>query len=151
MDGRETKKQTRGSGCGMREGLAAYVIRGEKTELKARYHLSSGKWYSDAPVVFHVSGFYNARYYSPLFFLPRATPLAATLPPATLPPTLSTGCGLHSAAFTSVLPSTYTSETDVLQNPSAPSPPPFPSLNPRHPRAKPLALIIVSEPPRSLQ
>lgn len=48
------------------EGPVAYVIRGEKTELKARYHLSSGKWYSDAPVVFHVGGFYNARYYSPL-------------------------------------------------------------------------------------
>lgn len=54
------------------EVSAAYVIRGEKTELKACYHLSSGKWYSDAPVVFHVGGFYNARYCSPL--------LAATLP-----------------------------------------------------------------------
>lgn len=142
----------------MREGPpAAYVIRGEKTELKARYHLSSGKWYSDAPVVFHVGGFYNARYYSPRpLVLPRSPmlPALAATPPPTIPPTLA-GCGLHPAAFTSLFPSTYASGTDILQTPLPPPllplPPPPSPPTPPPPRVKPLPLIIVSKPPRSLQ
>lgn len=119
--GRETDREERIGRAGARgrwrtrrgwesEVAAAYVIRGEKTELKARYHLSSGKWYSDAPVVFHVGGFYNARYCSPL-----SVPLPPSLVPfSPFPPTLA-GCGLHPAAFTSLFPSTYASGTDILQ------------------------------------
>lgn len=128
---------------------AAYVICGEKTELKARYHLSSGKWYSDAPVVFHVGGFYNARYYSPLSAPPPPSPpCPSRRHRRPFPPTLA-GCGLHPAAFTSLFPSTYASGTDILQ---ATLPPLSLSLScppslacPS--RVKPLPLIIVSEPP----
>jgi len=90
-------KWRRGKG---EKGVAVYVIRREKAELRARYHLSSGKWYSNGRVVFHTGGFYNARYYSTLLSLSRLSSSLShrcTSPP-NISPTLA-GCGLHSAAF----------------------------------------------------
>jgi len=48
------------------ETLVTYVIHDERAKLSARYHLSSGKWYSNArPRLFFTRvDFYNARYYS---------------------------------------------------------------------------------------
>lgn len=63
-----------------------------------------------ALVVFHVGGFYNARYYSPLPLLH----IPFSSPHHRQPPTLA-GCGLHPATFTSLFPSTYANEIDILQ------------------------------------
>lgn len=140
------------------EGLgAAYVIRGEKTELKARYHLSSGKWYSDALVVFHVGGFYNARYYSPLPLPPRAaiqpSPSRAFSPlrSPSVPPTLAEGVAAPSCSFYIAF-SVHVRQQDWHSSTLPPSFPPSllpPSRAPALPRVKPLPLIIVSVPPHA--
>lgn len=93
------------------EGLTTYVIRGEKTELKARYHLSGSKWYSDVPRLFFTWVDFTTRDIT--------LPLPPLHPPFSPPhhrqPSTLGGCGLLPATFTSLFPSTYANEIDILQ------------------------------------